>query len=54
MAGALEAAGGGRIMVEEARSLEPRTLELVIFAVRGREAYEAFSSVLSSPLPDGS
>jgi len=42
------------IMVEEARSFEPRSLELVIFAVFGRDAYEAFSSELSSPLPDGS
>jgi O-acetyl-ADP-ribose deacetylase len=43
-----------RIMAEEARSLEPRSLELVIFAVFGRDAYEAFSSELSSPLPEGS
>jgi O-acetyl-ADP-ribose deacetylase len=43
-----------RLMVEEARSFEPRTLERVIFAVFGRDAYEAFSSALSSPLPDGS
>jgi O-acetyl-ADP-ribose deacetylase (regulator of RNase III) len=43
-----------RIMVEEARSFEPRTLELVVFAVFGRDAYDAFSSALSSPLPDGS
>lgn len=43
-----------RIMVEEARSFEPQTLERVIFAVFGSEAYEAFSSALSSPLPDGS
>ena len=43
-----------RIMVEEARSFEPRSLELVVFAVFGGEAYEAFSSALSSPLPDGS
>jgi O-acetyl-ADP-ribose deacetylase (regulator of RNase III) len=42
------------IMVDETRSLEPRSLELVIFAVFGAEAYEAFSSELSSPLPDGS
>ena len=44
----------GRLMVEEARSFEPRSLELVIFAVFGRDAYEAFSSELSSPEPDGS
>lgn len=43
-----------RIMVEEARRFEPQTLELVIFAVFGEEAYDAFSSALSSPLPDGS
>jgi O-acetyl-ADP-ribose deacetylase (regulator of RNase III) len=42
------------IMVEEARIYPARTLELVIFAVYGSEAYEAFSSVLSSPAPDGS
>jgi len=43
-----------RIMIEEARSFEPGSLELVIFAVFGRGAYDAFSSELSSPLPDGS
>jgi O-acetyl-ADP-ribose deacetylase (regulator of RNase III) len=43
-----------RIMVEEARGFEPQTLERVIFAVFGGEAYDAFSSVLSSPEPDGS
>jgi O-acetyl-ADP-ribose deacetylase (regulator of RNase III) len=43
-----------RIMVEEARIFPAETLELVIFAVYGSEAYEAFSSALSSPLPDGS
>jgi O-acetyl-ADP-ribose deacetylase (regulator of RNase III) len=43
-----------RIMVEEARSFEPHSLERVIFAVFGSEAYEAFSSELSSPLPEGS
>jgi O-acetyl-ADP-ribose deacetylase (regulator of RNase III) len=42
------------IMVEEARIFPAETLELVIFAVYGSEAYEAFSSALSSPLPDGS
>ena len=41
-------------LVEEARSFESQTLERVIFAVFGGEAYEAFSSSLSSPLPDGS
>jgi O-acetyl-ADP-ribose deacetylase (regulator of RNase III) len=43
-----------RVMVEEARRFEPRTLELVVFAVFGRDAYDAFSSALSSPLPEGS
>jgi O-acetyl-ADP-ribose deacetylase (regulator of RNase III) len=43
-----------RLMLEEARGLEARTLELVIFAVFGRDAYEAFSSELSSPESDGS
>jgi O-acetyl-ADP-ribose deacetylase len=43
-----------RIMVEEARSFEPHSLERVIFAVFGDEAYDAFSSELSSPLSDGS
>lgn len=43
-----------RIMVDESRRFEPRSLERVIFAVYGAEAYDAFSSALSSPLPDGS
>ncbi len=47
-----------RIMIEEAWTFEPRSLERGIFAVFGREAYDAFSSELSSPasspLPDGS
>jgi len=43
-----------RIMVEEARRFEPQTLEHVIFAVFGRDAYDTFSSALSSPEPDGS
>jgi O-acetyl-ADP-ribose deacetylase (regulator of RNase III) len=43
-----------RIMVAEAGGFEPRSLELVMFAVFGRDAYEAFSSELSSPLPSGS
>ena len=43
-----------RIMVEEARGFDPRSLELVIFAVFGPVAYDAFSSELSSPAPDGS
>ena len=43
-----------RIMVEEARAFGPRSLERVIFAVFGADAYDAFSSAISSPLPDGS
>ena len=43
-----------RLMVGEARSFEPRSLERVIFTVFGRDAYEVFSSALSSPDPDGS
>jgi O-acetyl-ADP-ribose deacetylase (regulator of RNase III) len=43
-----------RIMVEECRGFAARSLELVVFAVFGRDAYEAFSSALSSPEPDGS
>ena len=43
-----------RIMVGETRRFEPSSLERVIFAVFGGEAYDAFSSGLSSPDPDGS
>jgi O-acetyl-ADP-ribose deacetylase len=43
-----------RVMVGEARVFEGRTLELVIFAVFGPDAYEAFSSALSSPEAEGS
>jgi O-acetyl-ADP-ribose deacetylase len=43
-----------RIMIEAARSFEPGSLERIIFAVFGSDAYDAFSSALSSPLPDGS
>jgi O-acetyl-ADP-ribose deacetylase (regulator of RNase III) len=42
------------IMVDQTRHFEPRSLERVIFAVFGAAAYEAFSSELSSPDPDGS
>ena len=52
--GGFDLADCARIMVEEARRLEPRSLETVIFAVFGRSAYDAFESALSSPLPDGS
>ena len=43
-----------RLMVDEARRFEGRTLAHVIFAVFGREAYDAFSFEVSSPVPDGS
>jgi O-acetyl-ADP-ribose deacetylase len=43
-----------RIMVEEARIFPAESLERAIFAVYGSEAYDAFSSALSSPDPDGS
>jgi O-acetyl-ADP-ribose deacetylase (regulator of RNase III) len=43
-----------QLMVAEARSFEPRSLERVVFAVFGADAYNAFSSALSSPRPDGS
>ena len=43
-----------RIMVGKARGFDPQSLEHMIFAVFGAEAYEAFSSELSSPLADGS
>ena len=43
-----------RVMVGAARGFEPQTVELVIFAVFGRDAYETFSSILSSPEPEGS
>ena len=41
------------LMVEEARSHEGAALRRVIFAVFGGEAYDAFSSAVSSPFPDG-
>ena len=41
------------LMVEEARSYEGAALRRVIFAVFGGEAYDAFSSAVSSPFPDG-
>ena len=41
-------------MIEEARIFAAQSLERVIFAVYGEEAYEAFSSAVSSPVPDGS
>jgi O-acetyl-ADP-ribose deacetylase (regulator of RNase III) len=36
-----------RVMVEEARAFEPRSLQTVIFAVFGRDAYEAFECATS-------
>jgi O-acetyl-ADP-ribose deacetylase (regulator of RNase III) len=47
--GAFPLADCARIMVEEARIFPAESLEHVIFAVYGSEAYEAFSSELSSP-----
>ncbi len=41
------------LMVGEARRFEPRSLERAIFAVFGSAAYDAFSSALSSPFPEG-
>jgi O-acetyl-ADP-ribose deacetylase (regulator of RNase III) len=52
--GGLHLAECARIMVGEARIFPAQTLERVIFAVFGSEAYEAFSSELSSPEPAGS
>ena len=42
-----------RVMVAEARSFEPVSLERVTFVLFGRDAAEAFSYALSSPFPDG-
>jgi O-acetyl-ADP-ribose deacetylase (regulator of RNase III) len=42
-----------RLMVGAARAFEARSLRTVIFAVFGPDAYGAFSSALSSPVPDG-
>ena len=43
-----------RLMVGDTCGFDARSLELVIFAVFGPVAYDAFSSELSSPEPDGS
>src|SRR5262249_24476 len=43
-----------RLMVDEARSFEPRSPERGMFAVFGSAPYESFSSALPSPLSDGS
>lgn len=37
-----------RIMIGEARSFEPRSLEHVLFAVRGRDAEAAFQAALTA------
>jgi O-acetyl-ADP-ribose deacetylase (regulator of RNase III) len=52
--GGFPLAEGAAVMVEEARAFEPHSLQRVIFAVFGADAYEAFASALSSPEPDGS
>jgi O-acetyl-ADP-ribose deacetylase (regulator of RNase III) len=52
--GGFQLAECARIMVDEARIFPAQALEHVTFAVYGSEAYEAFSSELSSPEPDGS
>jgi O-acetyl-ADP-ribose deacetylase (regulator of RNase III) len=44
--GGFELAECARIMVEATRSFEPRTLESVTFAVRGRAANAAFQAAL--------
>ena len=45
--GGFELAECARIMVEETRSYEPRSLESVTFAVRGRDANAAFQAALA-------
>jgi O-acetyl-ADP-ribose deacetylase (regulator of RNase III) len=52
--GGFQLAECARIMIGETRIFPARSLERVIFAVYGSEAYEAFSSELSSPEPEGS
>jgi len=44
--GGLPLAECARVMVEEARAFAPRSLERVVFAVFGTDAYSAFSSFL--------
>lgn len=51
--GGFQLAECARIMVDEARIFPAQVLEHVVFAVYGSEAYEAFSSELSSPEPEG-
>lgn len=45
--GGFELAACARIMIEETRSFEPRSLESVTFAVRGRDANAAFQAALT-------
>jgi O-acetyl-ADP-ribose deacetylase (regulator of RNase III) len=45
--GGFPLAEGAQIMVEEARSYEPRSLERVVFAVFGDDARQAFEDALS-------
>ncbi len=45
--GGFELAECARIMIEETRSFEPRSLESVTFAVRGRDANAAFQAALT-------
>jgi O-acetyl-ADP-ribose deacetylase (regulator of RNase III) len=49
--GGFSLAGCARLMVEEVRSFEPQSLERVIFAVFGRDAYKAFSAAVASLAP---
>ena len=37
-----------RVMVDAARAFEPRSLERVVFAVFGRDAYDTFASALGA------
>jgi O-acetyl-ADP-ribose deacetylase (regulator of RNase III) len=46
--GGLPLAECARVMVDVVRAYEPRSLERVVFAVFGDDAYSAFSSVLNS------
>jgi len=45
--GGFELAECARIMLEETRTFEPRSLESVTFAVRGRDANAAFQAALT-------
>jgi O-acetyl-ADP-ribose deacetylase (regulator of RNase III) len=50
--GGFSLAGCAQLMVEAARRFEPQSLECVIFAVFGRDAFDAFLSAVSSLAPD--